>query len=492
MSKSPPIPSLSLVTPNNRIILPKTMRHATNRVCIPNQRSGSNTQAGGRCWQSSYVPINGTVRIGFWNGAILTGGAGETGNGGTMVLGASIRQSDGTLTAKYTSATIADNALGYVDIPNVVNPSHKKWIINYEMQMGGSGRVPSMGFSNCCDRGNGDQYQVTASGFGHTQDTTYLGSGEASNWLPQYVAVMSDRGVWVLITDSLGETDDTLFDPAGGRGLLGRGAALVGPHLNWAAPGDRMQVAAAGFTARAALLTAAGASSDVPFSAAVNLGRNDISNNRTASQIIVDGNTLCTTLKANGVGSVFGTTITPYTTSSDLGNTTSGQAPQNAAQEIVRCTLNDFKRGAGAYTTTGTLTNGSANITAVASLTLLGLFPGMVMSSTTSGIPGGATISSINFSTNVITMSAAFTGTTTPGASITGTAPSTGQTFPTSFNGLLDLTALLEGATTLPYTPVRNGGVWVPGMAALDMLHMVSNGYLTNRPLVDGLMAVHQ
>jgi hypothetical protein len=490
MSNLPPIPSLSLVAPSNRITLPPSLRHATNRVCIPNQRSGSNTQSGGRCWQISYVPINGVVRIGFWNGAILTGGAGESGNGGTMTLRCSITQSDGTTTATYSSAAVANNALGYVDIPGVVNPACKKFIINWDIGMGSGGFIPSMGYSNCADRGNGDQYQAGSGGYGHTQDSTYLGSGEASNWLPQYVSVMSDRKVWVLITDSLGETDDTVFDPAGGRGLFGRGAALVGPHLNWAAPGDRASVAAAGFTARAALLVAAGASSSSPFSAILQLGRNDITAGRSAAQIIPDRNTITTTLKANGVDRVYGTTITPYTTSSDLGNTTAGQAPQSAPQEIVRCTANDFWRGAGAYATTGTLTNGSANITAVASLTLLGLFPGQVMTSTTSGIAGGATISSINYSTSTIVMSGAFTGTTTPGAAITATSPSTGQTFPTNQDGLADICALLEGATTLAYTPVRNGGVWVPGMAALDMLHMTTNGYLTNRPLVDGLMAV--
>jgi hypothetical protein len=490
MSNLPPIPSLSLVAPSNRITLPPSLRHATNRVCIPNARSGSQTQSGGRCWQIPYVPVNGTVRIGFWNGAILTGGAGESGNGGTMTLRCPISQSDGTTTATYSSAAIANNALGYVDVPGVVNPACKKFIINWDIGMGAGGFVPSMSYSNCCDRGNGDQYQVGASGYGHTQDSTYLGSGEANNWLPQYVSVMSDRKVWVLITDSLGETDDTVFDPAGGRGLFGRGAALVGPHLNWAAPGDRASVAAAGFTARAALLVAAGASATCPFSAILQLIRNDISNGRSAAQGITDRNTITTTLKANGVDRVYGTTCTPYTTSGDLWNTTSGQAPQNAGQEIVRCTANDFWRGAGAYTTTGTLTNGSANITAVSSLTLLGLFPGMTITSTTSGIPGSTTISSINYSTGTIVMSAAFTGTTTPAASITGTAPSTGQTFPANQDGLIDICALLEAATTLAFTPIRNGGVWVPGMAANDGLHMVSNGYLTNRPLVDGLMAV--
>jgi hypothetical protein len=302
---------------------------------------------------------------------------------------------------------------------------------------------------------------------------------------------MSDRKVWVLVTDSLGETDDTVFDPAGGRGLFGRGMALAGPHLNWAAPGDRASVAAAGFTARTALLVAAGASAATPFAAVNQLGRNDISNGRSAAQLIPDRNTVTTTLKANGVDRVIGTTITPYTTSSDLGNTTSGQAPQNAAQEIVRSTVNDFWRNAGAYTTTGTLTNGSASVTAVASLTLLGMFPGMTFTSSTGGVPGGTTISSINYATSTITLSAAFTGTTTPGASITGTAPATGQTFPTNQDGLVDICALLEGATTLPFTPVRNGGVWVPGMAALDMLHMTSNGYLSNRPLVDGMVAAY-
>jgi hypothetical protein len=85
-------------------------------------------------------------------------------------------------------------------------------------------------------------------------------------------------------------------------------------------------------------------------------------------------------------------------------------------------------------------------------------------------------------------MSAAFTGTTTAGAALTATQATATGTFPLlNSSGLIDVCALLEGATSAPLTPVRNGGVWVPGCVNLDGLHPNSNGYLTLKPLPDAL-----
>lgn len=465
-------------------------RHVTNRAALCNGISGSNTQSGGRCWMISYVPITGTMRINFWNGYMLTGGGGETASGGTMTMRFSILQPNGTLTATYTSSAIASGAVGYVDIPGVVIGAYKKFFLNWDMNMGAGGHVVSMAFSNSCDRGNGDQYQVGGGGYGHTQDATYLGSGggEVNNWLPTGVVALSNKPCLALIPDSLSEINDTVFDVAGGRGLFGRAIASspVGiPHLNYAAPGDRASVAASGFTARAALLTANGATS-----ALLNLGRNDFTSARTATNVIADRATIRAAIKAAGVSYVYDSTVTMNTTSTDGFNTTSAQTVASASVEIQRATFNDFIRGAAPYGITGTLTNGSPTITAVASLGLYGVFPGCVLTSTTSGIAGGTTVSSIDYTNGTITMSANFTGTTTVGAAITATQPSVTGTFPpTSSDGLIDITGLIEGGKSAALIPVRNGGVWLPGFVSPDGLHANNNGIIAARPVVDALIA---
>jgi hypothetical protein len=204
-------------------------------------------------------------------------------------------------------------------------------------------------------------------------------------------------------------------------------------------------------------------------------GTNDIYAGRTATQLIGDSATCIAAMKAAGCGRVWQTTLLPRTNSTDFFVTTANQTLQSTANEVQRCAYNDYLRGVSSYSTTGTLTNGSAVITAASSLALYGLYPGMTISSTTSGIAGGTTISSIDYAAGTITMSANFTGTTTAGAAITGTTPSVSGT--KSADGIIDLTSVVEGAKTRAAGAIRNGGVFLPGLVYDDGTHLTSAGY---------------
>ena len=49
---------------------------------------------------------------------------------------------------------------------------------------------------------------------------------------------------------------------------------------------------------------------------------------------------------------------------------------------------------------------------------------------------------------------------------------------------------LVTGAKTAALVPLRNGGIWLPGVVNLDGLHPNTNGYETIKPLVSACVAI--
>ncbi|QXT35545.1 SGNH/GDSL hydrolase family protein [Sphingomonas sanguinis] len=322
-----------------RTLYPAALRHVGNRVALANQKSGAQTRSGWRCWQMSYVPLT-AIQVGIWNGLINSALSGvETGCGGPLTVALSVEYPLGTFTRLTWNGAamgmVADNAVGLTDLVPlpVAIPPYARFRIAGDYRYLSGGTVPSCGWSNVCDRGMGDEYQVgTTDDF--TMNATVLGSGPANAVFPVLVRGRSDRPVWGVVGDSItAGVGDTLFDPSGGRGLVGRALAEWGPHLNYGVPGDRATWYAVGSTRRRQMLALGGATAAV-----LQLGINDITSGRTATQLAADRATIRSAL--SGV-SVYDTTLPPTTSSSDSWRTAANQtvAPSSTQRTAFNTAL---------------------------------------------------------------------------------------------------------------------------------------------------------
>jgi len=120
-------------------------------------------------------------------------------------------------------------------------------------------------------------------------------------------------------------------------------------------------------------------------------------------------------------GQLITSTVTGIPTNSLVTNVTSTSITMSNLYVAPRTTF------------TGTLTNGTTTITAVSSTA--GISIGQSLTSTTAGLPGSATVTNIVGST--ITMSGAFTGTTTAGASFSSYTAATATAVSKVFTGTL-------------------------------------------------------
>jgi lysophospholipase L1-like esterase len=296
-----------------------TLRQVSNRVAIFTQKSATQTQSGWRAWQINYVAVTSIrVAIAAW---YVPSKAGETCLGGPVSVRISVEYPLGVFTPDYSNI-IADCATGYVDVP-VAIPAYAEYRINGDFYMSAGGTVPSNGWSDNCDRGNGDEYQVGPSGYGHTRDSVVLGTGGVGCVLPQAVLGLSDKGVWVAVGDSLtAGVNDDVPDPSGGRGLFGRALAKRGPYVNYGVPGDMAALFSQSNSRRLALIRDVGATHAI-----LQLGINDIySGYRTDKNLIADRATIRSKLISMGL-KVYDTTITPATSSTDNWQTAINQAP---------------------------------------------------------------------------------------------------------------------------------------------------------------------
>lgn len=127
---------------------------------------------------------------------------------------------------------------------------------------------------------------------------------------------------------------DLLADPSGGRGLLGRPLAELGPHLDHGVPGDRAAWYAVGSGRRRATMATGGVTSVM-----LQLGVNDVTAGRSAAQLAADRGAIRALFP--GVN-VFDTTLTPTTSSADGWGTAAGQTiprarPRSAPRSTRAC-----------------------------------------------------------------------------------------------------------------------------------------------------------
>jgi lysophospholipase L1-like esterase len=299
--------------------LPVALRQVSNRVAIFTQKSASQTQSGWRAWEINYVPVVAIrVAIGAW---YVPSRGGETCLGGPISVRISVEYPRGVFTPNYSNI-IADCDTGYIDVP-VVIPAYAEYRINGDFYMPAGGTVPSNAWSDNCDRGNGDEYQVGPSGYGHTRDSLVLGTGPVGCILPQAVLGLSNKSVWVAVGDSLtAGVNDDVPDPSGGRGLFGRALAKRGPYVNYGVPGDMAALYSQSNNRRLALIRDVGATNAI-----LQLGINDIySGSRTDKNVIADRATIRSKLISMGLR-VYDTTLTPVSLSTDNWQTAINQSP---------------------------------------------------------------------------------------------------------------------------------------------------------------------
>ncbi len=472
---------------------PATVRQITSRVALPGVISGSNTQDGWRAWQMAYDPVS-ALEVCFYNGYIPSGGV-ETGSGGTATYRVYVEYPHGTWTTLTWggagSGTVANNSTGCTDLTSLgfTIPPYTRFRITGDVSIP-SGHVVSSGWSNVCDRANGDEFLLGASGYGHGQDDTVLGASTPNNaaqcYYPALVMGYTDKSVWGLVGDSIANgVNDMASDPSGARGLYGRAMAVLGPHINYGVSGDQsgLYSVSANSTNRTALLAQGGATSIL-----LQLGVNDIfTASKTADQLVTTNNTIVSNLQAAIPNiHVYWVTITPSTTSTDGFATTANQTTSSVNSNNRRTQYNDFLRGyaAAGWTSTCTL-NSTTAVTGCTSLPVTTVAPGMNVTGT--GIAASTTISAVNLTAGTITLSQ--NATLSQSSTLTLLWPSMTSTFPTSAAGIVDVARLLEGASYQSAGPVNNGGVWLAGYAGqTDGLHCnLSCDYLAQPPMTNML-----
>lgn len=490
--------------PSPAIVAPATIRQIGSRVSMQNAISGSNTEAGYRDWETFPVPVS-ALEICDANWYVPSG-SGETTTGGAKTVRWYVEYPHGTWTTiTYNSTTTAPlgvipaGATGCSDYTQLgfTIPAYTKIRITGDQIMGSGGHVTEETWSNACDRANGDEYALGAGGYGNGQNDTVLGpnNGDLNCYHPALVMALSDRAVWALNADSIGEgTNDVGGDPGGGRGLYMRALlALGGSAINVSAAGDQAVLYAN--TSNSALRTALIALGDAT-SELLALGVNDFySASQTADQVITSRNTITANIKTAVPGiHVFWTTVTPDTNSTDGGATTANQTPNagnGGAANVNRFEFNDFIRGLGTYSFTGTscVLNSTTAITGCAGLAPTTVAAGMLVTGT--NIPALDTIaktSTVNVTTGAFTLTAAATG--APTETLTFAWPTFTSTFPTSADGVVDVARLVEGSPTMIAGVQANGGVWLPGYCGpIDCLHPNTFASTAIEPMLLNLLA---
>lgn len=477
-----------------------TVRQVSNRTMFPSIISGSNTRASARTWEMNYVPVS-SLQVCIANAYVTSTNGVETTSGGPVTAHIVVEYPHGT----FKELTWSGNSTGIVpalssgctDLTklNFTIPAFAKYRINAFLDWSaGSGKVVYGSWSNICDRANGDEFTVGTSLTDNTMNDTVLGNNVSTAaaicWQPAVVAAPSNRNVWWIIGDSIAAgVNDMLGDPSGGRGILGRALATLGPQLNYGVPGDRAQwyAVSANSSIRTSLAIAAGANSAI-----LQLGVNDFyANGRTVDNVLTDRATIRTNITALAPINVYDTTVTPETTSTDGWVTTANQTPSNVTSNQSRTAFNDFMRVGGTPTYSQTCTlNTSTSVTACSGLTTTTVGNGMVVNGT--NIPSNDAISAVNQYAGTFTLASSATG--SGATTVTFTWPTFTTTWPlANWSGLIDIARLVECATNQPTVLVANGGVWCPGyVGQTDGVHPTSFAHVQIQQLLTNQISVLQ
>lgn len=474
---------------------PPTIRQVTSRVGISNQISGSGTRQGWRSWQFSYVPLT-ALKVCRWNGYTNGSSGGvsgvETGAGGVLTSKMTVEYPYGTFTtltwSSASSGTIADNTVGCTDLTALgfTLPAFTWFRIAGDDQYLSGGRVVSSSWSNVTDRAGGDEYQVNTTQ-DNTGNDTVMGTGIAQSVFPQLVLGQSDRKVWAVVGDSItAGVNDIILDPSGGRGLLGRSLAKLGPHLNYGVPGDRASYYVSNSTVRRSLITTGAATAYID-----ELGVNDVNAGAATSSAILASRASIAALTGLSTLDRYETTITPITNIYTAGGanyaTAGGQTPSATSVNTNRIAFNQTMR-------TAKIPSLIAVIDVASMVESKGVFIGTGSFSTnqftvvsiTQGIPQVG---------DVITATSV-----TAGTWLTSLASGTSGTVGAVYNMSTTSGTIVTEAVTASANDtgtVQDGGVWRSGCMGgpinTDGIHPTSECIVRNvTPLVDGLLATHQ
>jgi lysophospholipase L1-like esterase len=322
-------------TPDPRLVQrPATVRQVAGRSYLPGNYSAT-TSMMTRSWQRAYVPVS-AIKIAIPNWYVNTTTGGEVGFGGVLTATASVEYPKGTFTritfgGGQTSGTTADFTTLWSDLTPLGFTIPANAYFRIAIYMANPVGLANMNYAFASDRGRGDEFAYN--GADHTMDATVQGSGTTSAYYPAAVLAMSDRPVWFVIGDSLAAgINETITDPSGGRGFVGRALAKLGPYLNYGVPGDYAQWFVAGHARRLELLQAAGVTAGFDL-----YGSNDIYNGRTSAQLTADRATIRGYLPSINI---YDGTVTPRTASNDNWKTAANQTISNTTTNTQRVTFN--------------------------------------------------------------------------------------------------------------------------------------------------------
>jgi lysophospholipase L1-like esterase len=313
---------------------PATVRQVTGRSYLPGNYSAT-TSMMTRSWQRAYVPVS-AIKIAIPNWYVNTTTGGEVGFGGVLTATASVEYPKGTFTritfgGGQSSGTAPDFTTLWSDLTPLGFTIPANAYFRIAIYMANPVGLANMNYAFASDRGRGDEFAYNATD--HTMDATVMGSGTTSAYYPAAVLAMSDRTVWFVIGDSLSAgINETITDPSGGRGLVGRGLAIFGPYLNYGVPGDFAQWYVASHARRTELLQAAGVTAGFDL-----YGSNDLYNGRTSAQLVADHASIRGYLPAVNI---YDGTIPPRTSSTDGYKTAANQAISNTTLNTQRVTFN--------------------------------------------------------------------------------------------------------------------------------------------------------
>jgi lysophospholipase L1-like esterase len=317
---------------------PATVRQVTGRSFLPGNYSATTTMMT-RSWQRAYVPVS-SIEIAIPNWYVDTTTGGEIGFGGVLTATASVEYPKGTFTRitfnnGAASGTTANFTTLWSDLTPLGFTIPANAYFRIAIYMANPVGLANMNYAYASDRGRGDEFAYN--GADHTMDATVQGSGTTSAYYPAAVMAQSDRTVWVSLGDSLtAGINETVTDPSGGRGFVGRALAKLGPYLNYGVPGDYAQWFVSSHARRIELIQAAGAT------AAFDLyGSNDIYNGRTSAQLVADRASIRGYLPNINV---YDGTVTPRTSSTDGWKTAANQTISNSTNNTQRTTFNNAVR----------------------------------------------------------------------------------------------------------------------------------------------------
>lgn len=306
------------------------------RCMPPNQSIGSRTWQMTRSFHKARGKIKNPLMV-FAN-YYLNGSASETASGGTMTIKASIEYPAGVFTLANENISAGNNPVsfpaGNITLNfNVEIPEDADFFVRTLLQMSGGGNMPykiyQTSAANAQAAGEGFE-----NGTGTIADKTTSGTvtPSALTYMPIVIAAKTTKPSVLIFGDSIQEGGaEGVTDMTYDLGYAPRTIGKVFGYSSLAVSGTSLQqYLASTHTYRDAILQY--------FTHIVNAyGVNDVLGSRTAAQLKTDRETFAALYPTK---KVIGTTLLPYTTSTDGLQTLANQTATNA----TNLAINEFNR----------------------------------------------------------------------------------------------------------------------------------------------------